>query len=73
MLKESKENPKLVNSQTELITRKQTAKIIGISLPTLNEWSKRGVIPSYRIGTRVRYKKDEVMSCLTKVKTIKYR
>ena len=27
----------------ELITRKETAGILGISLPTLNEWTKNGI------------------------------
>lgn len=57
---------------TEYITRKDTAGILGISLPTLNDWSKRGVIPSYRIASRVRYKRAEVMNSLTKVHSLKY-
>lgn len=51
-------------TENEFITRKQTAQILGISLPTLNDYTKRGVIPSYRIGTRVRYKKEEVLKSL---------
>lgn len=58
---------------TEYITRKETAGILGISLPTLNEWSKQGIIPSYRIASRVRYKKEEVMNSLTKVQSLKYK
>lgn len=57
------------NSQTpkpenEYITRKETSRILGVSLPTLNDYSKRGLIPSYRIGTRIRYKKEEVLNSL---------
>ena len=65
----SSQNPK---SETEYITRKQAAGILGISLPTLNEWSKQGIIPSYRISSRVRYKKAEVESSLHKVQSVKY-
>ena len=57
---------------TELLTRSEVAEILGITLPTLNVWSKYGKIPSYRIGTRVRYKKSEVMEALNKVTTLKY-
>lgn len=53
--------------ETEYITRKATAQILRISLPTLNEWSKKGIIPSYRIASRVRYKKDEVLNSLNEV------
>ena len=59
--------------QTEYITRKETARILGVSLPTLNDWSKRGIIPSYRISSRVRYKKEDVLNSLDLVKTIKHR
>ena len=61
------------DAKTEYLTRKEVAKLLGVSLPTLNDWSKKGVIPSYRIETRVRYKKEEVLSCLKEVHTIKYR
>lgn len=57
---------------TEYITRKDAKEILGISLPTLNDWSKRGIIPSYRIASRVRYKRAEVMNSLTKVHSLKY-
>jgi len=60
------------SQDAEYITRQETAKILGISLPTLNDWSKRGIIPSYRIATRVRYKKAEVEASLSKVQSIKY-
>ena len=57
---------------TEYITRKDTAGILGISLPTLNDWSKRGVIPSYRIASRVRYNREEVLNSVKKVHSLKY-
>jgi len=59
--------------ETEFITRNQAAAILGISLPTLNEWSKLGTIPSYRIQSRVRYKKAEVENSVSKVQSVKYR
>ncbi|MES2138898.1 MAG: helix-turn-helix domain-containing protein [Bacteroidota bacterium] len=52
----------------EYISRKETARILGVSLPTLNDWSKRQLIPSYRIASRIRYKKDEVLNSLNKRK-----
>jgi uncharacterized membrane protein len=47
--------------EQELITRKETAKILGVSLPTLDNWSKLGILKSYKIATRVRYNRDEVL------------
>ena len=57
----------------ELITRKETAQILGISLPTLNIWTSTGIIPAQRIGTRVRYQRANVYASLKDVETLKYR
>lgn len=57
----------------ELITRKETALILGISLPTLNDWTKTGIIPAQRIGTRVRYNRANVYASLKDIETLKYR
>ena len=59
--------------ETELITRKETATILGVSLITLSEWAKNGVIPCYRINTRIRFKKHEILEAVNNGKTIKYR
>ena len=59
--------------KTEFITRNQTAQILGVSLPTLNDWTKRGLIIGYRIGTRVRYKKAEILEAVKQIQTLKYR
>ncbi|VBB48196.1 conserved hypothetical protein [uncultured Paludibacter sp.] len=57
----------------DLLTRKQTSAYLGISLPTLNEWTKSGVISAKRIGNRVRYEKQVVLNSLKDVETLKYR
>ena len=56
---------------TDLLTRKETASILGISLPTLHEWTKDSKIPAYRIGTRIRYKRIEVEQSLNQIKGVK--
>ena len=55
--------------QTEYITRKDTAKILGVSLVTLNVWQKTGLVTGYRINTRVRFKRAEVLNSLLKIQT----
>jgi len=57
----------------ELITRKEAALILGISLPTLNDWTKNGTIPAQRIGTRVRYQRANVYASLKDIETLKYK
>ena len=58
--------------ETVLLTRNEVAKLLGISLVTLTEWIKQGKIPALRIGTRVRFKKDEVLNSLKEIKSLKY-
>ena len=59
--------------ETEYITRQETARILGISLPTLHDWTKRGIVAGYRISTRIRYRKNEILEALQQVQTLKYR
>jgi excisionase family DNA binding protein len=63
--------PVITTVENEFITREATAKRLGISLPTLNEYSKTGIIISYRLGSRVRYKSTEVEAALLKVQSVK--
>lgn len=56
----------------KLLTRKETADKLKISLVTLNDWTKRGMIQSYLIGGRVLYKETEIEKSLHQVKTVKY-
>jgi excisionase family DNA binding protein len=59
------------NHENLLLTRKETAQLLCISLPTLNEWTKTGVIKAHRIGNRVLYKEQEVIEALVEVKSPK--
>jgi hypothetical protein len=49
-------------------TRKETAKMLNISLPTLNEYTKKRILTGYRVGVRVLYKQSEIESALVKMK-----
>jgi len=50
------------------LTRKATAGILNISLPTLHEWTLSGKLPAYRIGSRVLYKKEEIDTALKQIR-----
>jgi excisionase family DNA binding protein len=58
---------------TELITRKEAAQILGVSLVTLNDWTKAGTITGYRIGTRIRYKRHELEDAVREIRSLKYK
>lgn len=57
--------------QTEFLTRKQAAALLGVSLVTLSDWTKTGKIAGYRIASRIRYKRAEVETALSQIKTRK--
>ena len=47
-----------------LLSREATAEMLCISLPTLNEWTKSGIIKAHRIGGRVLYKSEDITDAL---------
>lgn len=62
-----------VQSNQKYLSRVEVAKLLKISLPTLNEWTKIGHLQSYRIGNRVLYKTEEIDESLSKVMNLKYK
>lgn len=66
---------KLANLKTNeeksltLLSRKETAKLLCISLPTLHEWTKTGIVKAHRIGNRILYKLNEVSEALNEINT----
>lgn len=59
--------------EIKYLTRKETADILRISLVTLHEWTKKGIIKSLRLGTRVRYKSTEVEMAFKEIESMKFR
>lgn len=50
--------------QPEYLTRKEVAKILKVSLVTLSDWNKKGVLKPYRLGNLIRYKRTEIEESL---------
>lgn len=44
------------------MTRQEVAKMFGISLPTVHAWMTAGIIKPYKLGTKTRFKRAEVMA-----------
>jgi excisionase family DNA binding protein len=42
------------------LTRQQAADFLQMSLPTLHQYTKDGLINSFRIGSKIRYKKSDI-------------
>lgn len=67
----SKLSPPKHQNPNVLLSRKETAKLLCVSLPTLNEWTKTGIVKAHRIGNRVLYKEQEVLDALNEVRSLK--
>lgn len=63
------DEPTPTTPEEKLLTRIETAKMLGVTLPTVIDWGKKGILKGYRIGNRVRYKYSEVMETLTNNQT----
>lgn len=54
-------------STEKLITRDETAKMLGVSLVTVHNWVKSNILKAYRVGNKVRFKESEVFNALQSV------
>lgn len=55
----------------ELLSPQDTAVLLGVTLPTLRDYRRRGYLTGYRIGSRVRYKRSEVVGSLQRMRYAK--
>ena len=53
-----------VNSEKKILTRKETAAFLSVSLTTLNRWTNEQLLIAYKLGGRVYYKEKEVIQAL---------
>jgi predicted DNA-binding transcriptional regulator AlpA len=47
-----------------LLSRREVVQLLKISIPSLHNYQKSGILKSYRIGKRVLFKKGEVLEAL---------
>jgi len=55
----------------EYLTRQEVAKILKVSLVTLTDWNKKGILKPYRLGNLIRYKTDEIDQALIAINNVK--
>lgn len=49
---------------TKYLTRKEVASLLDVSLVTIHEWCKKGILKPKRIGTRVRFSLADIEEIL---------
>ena len=64
-IKELKQQPQPTTER--LITRDETAKLLGVSIVTIHNWVKSNVLIAYRVGNKVRFKENEVFGSLQQI------
>ena len=48
----------------EILTRKETALLFDVSLVTIHEWQKNGILKVYKMGNRSFFKYSELLETL---------
>ncbi len=48
----------------EVMTRKETAQFFGVSLVTVHDWTRAGILHPYKVGNRVFYRRSHLMQVL---------
>ncbi len=61
-------------NEIKLYTLKETAKMLGVSLQTLNDWTKKGIIQKHRIGDKqIRIKREDIEKAIRRVEVIPFQ
>jgi excisionase family DNA binding protein len=55
------------------LTRKEVCELFKISLPTLNTYTKVGIIKAKRLGRSVRYRRKDIEAALEDVRSQKHK
>jgi excisionase family DNA binding protein len=61
--------PAQASTEVKLLSRKETAARLHVTLPTLNQWVKDGRVKAHRVGRKVLFKSAEVDAALNVIKT----
>ena len=51
-------------NEKEFLTRKETATLFDVSLVTIHEWQKSGILKVYKMGNRSFFKYSELLETL---------
>lgn len=59
--------PQTETTKDKFLTRNQVKELLQISLVTIHNWTKKGILNPYRIGNKLRFKESEVLDALQSV------
>ena len=59
-----KNNKKLLKMENSLLSQKEAAEYMDVTVGTLSIWTKKRLVPCYRMNRKVYYKKEDLMNSL---------
>ena len=51
----------------EYLSRQETAELLKVTVVTLSDWNKKGILIPYRLGNLIRYKRSELDDALIRI------
>ena len=67
VVNELKNELKQATFTKQYLTREEVSELLKISLSTIHNWTKRGILQPYQIGGRVYYKARDIESSMIKL------
>jgi len=49
---------------TVWLSRKEVSEMLAVSLVTIHDWGKKGILHPYKVGNRVRFKRSDIEQTL---------
>ncbi len=62
------ESSKHETEPEEYLTRDEVSKLLKVCTTTLWHWNRKGILNSFRIGNKVRYKRSQISDSFTLIK-----
>lgn len=54
------------NEAAEFVTRADVSRMLKVSIVTVSDWTRKGILTAYKCGNRVYFKRSEVEAALIK-------
>jgi len=67
------QNGQKKQTEEKLLSRREAAELLDVSLPTLGEYTKTGKVKGYRLGGKIKYKQSELLDAMNAIEPLKYR
>ena len=67
MIKELKESIKPTTPPNDYLSRQDIATLFQVTVTTVHDWTRKGILKAYKVGNRVYFKRAEVEQSFTRI------